>query len=162
MKKIYLIVCFLFAAFFIKAQDIPAWKITDVANYYSKKTDSVYVINFWATSCKPCAAQIPYLQNITNKYGRLKVKLLLVSLDRHGFYPRKVRNFAKKNNFVADIAWLNETDADHFCPVIDNRWNGAVPATLFVNPATGYKKFIETAMREDQFEKELRRAIGKD
>jgi thiol-disulfide isomerase/thioredoxin len=162
MKKISLIISTLFVSFIITAQTIPSRKITDVANYYNKKNDSVYVINFWATFCKPCVAEIPYLQSITKKYSGLKVKLLLVSLDLPAFYPRKVEIFAKKNNFTADIVWLNESDADHFCPVIDKKWSGSMPATLFVNATTGYKKFIESSMSEEQFEKELRIAIGKD
>jgi thiol-disulfide isomerase/thioredoxin len=162
MKKISLIIFSLFVYFFIKAQSIPAWKITDVANYYNKKNDSIYIINFWATFCKPCVAEIPYLQSITKKYAGQKVKLLLVSLDLPAFYPRKIESFAKKNNFTADIVWLNESDADHFCPVIDKKWSGSMPATIFVNAATGYKKFIESGMSEEMFEKELRNAIRKD
>ncbi len=160
MKKISLIVFTLFVSFFTKAQTIPSWKITDVANYYSKKTDSVFIINFWATFCKPCVAEIAYLQSISKKYELQKVKLLLVSLDLPAFYPGKIESFAKKNNFTADVVWLNESDADHFCPVIDKKWSGSIPATLFVNTATGYKKFIESEMNEMEFEMELKNAIG--
>ncbi|MEJ7586473.1 MAG: redoxin domain-containing protein [Ferruginibacter sp.] len=145
----------------IKAQSLPAWKINDVVNYYNKQTDSVYVINFWATYCKPCVAEIPYLQRITGKYASQKVKLLLVSLDLPAFYPLIIQRFAKKNNFTAGVVWLNETDAGVFCPVIDKDWSGSIPATIFVNAATGYKKFIKSAMSESQFELELKKAIGK-
>ncbi|MEO6730991.1 MAG: TlpA disulfide reductase family protein [Ferruginibacter sp.] len=135
-------------------------KIAEVKSYYSKKTDAVYVINFWATFCKPCIAEIPYLQSISKKYESKKVKLLLVSLDLPVFFPDKIRSFAKKNNFTADIAWLNESDADYFCPVIDKKWSGSIPATLFVNAATGYKMFVENEMSNEQFESELKMAIA--
>ena len=159
MKKIGLTILIASFSFFAKSQNISSWKIEDVVNHYSKSTDSVYVVNFWATFCKPCVAEIPYLQSISSKYRNQKVNLLLVSLDLPAFYPDKIRTFAKNNNFTAQIAWLNESDADHFCPMIDKKWTGSIPATVFVNAATGYKKFIESSMTEEQFEMELKEAI---
>lgn len=160
MKKICLVSLLLLATLFIRAQAIQAWKITDVVNYYSKKSDSIYVINFWATFCKPCVSEIPYLQSITEKYKDKKVKLLLVSLDLASYYPAKIAAFAKKNNFYSDIRWLNESNADYFCPIIDKKWSGAIPATLFVNAKTGYKNFFEAELSAGQFEAELKKAIG--
>ncbi len=160
MKKNAFTTIILLVSFFTNAQSVAAWKIKDVANYYSKGNDSIYIVNFWATYCKPCIAEIPYLQNISNRYKYQKVKLLLVSLDLPTFYPGKIESFAKKNNFTADIVWLNESDADYFCPVIDKKWSGAIPATIIVNTANGYKKFIESEMSEGQFEIELKKAIG--
>ena len=159
MKKIGLTLLITSFSFFAKSQSIPSWKIEDVINRYSKSTDSVYVVNFWATFCKPCVAEIPYLQSISSKYLNQKVNLLLVSLDLPAFYPGKIGNFARTNNFTAPIVWLNESDADHFCPMIDKKWTGSIPATVFVNAATGYKRFIESSMTEEQFEIELKEAI---
>ncbi len=144
------------------AQKIRSLKIEEVADFYATKKEGVYVVNFWATFCKPCMAEMPYLQSISKKYSSQDVNLLLVSLDLPSFYPRKIKQFAKENKFTAPVVWLNETDADHFCPVIDKSWSGAIPATLFVNASTGYKKFVEGSLTEEQFEKELRITIGKD
>ncbi len=144
----------------VQAQNIPSWKITDVEQLMNK-SDSVLVISFWATFCKPCIEEIPYLQSISNKYKDEKVKLLLVSLDLAAFYPNTIEAFAKKHNFNSQIVWLNETDADHFCPKIDKSWSGAIPATLIINNKTGYKKFVEEQMKPEVFEMELKKAIGK-
>src|SRR5207344_1215669 len=105
MKKNSLLLFLIFVGFTGKAQNIPTWKIEDVANYYTKANDSIYVINFWATFCKPCIGEIPYLESISKKYERQKVKLLLVSLDLPAFYPDNIRRFAQKNNYTSDIAW---------------------------------------------------------
>ncbi len=162
MKKIKLILVVSAFSTVLKAQIIPSWRITDVVNYYSKKTDTIYVINFWGTFCKPCVAEIPYLQAISKKYAAQKVKLLLVSLDLPAYYPERIKLFAKKNNITASIAWLNETDADYFCTLIDKSWSGSIPATLFVNSKKGYRKFLEAELSAEQFEKELKLAIGED
>lgn len=160
MKKMQLCTCFLALSFLVNAQLIPSWKIADVVKYYGKKSDSVYVINFWATFCKPCVAEIPYLQRITEKYQSQKVKLILVSLDLASYYPGLIRKFAAKNNIKADIVWLNETDADYFCGQVDKKWSGSLPATLFVNTRSGSRSFFEESLSEGKFEEELKKIIA--
>ncbi len=43
--------------------------------------DTLYVVNFWATWCKPCVAELPYFEEAGEKYKSEKIKVLLVSLD---------------------------------------------------------------------------------
>jgi len=160
MKKIYLLIISALFCLQVKPQKIASWKIKDVVNYYSKKSDTVYVVSFWATFCRPCVGEIPFIQDITKKYNDKKVKLLLVSLDLPGYYPGKIAAFAKKNGITASIVWLNETDADYFCNMIDKKWGGSIPATIIVNAGTGYKKFFEQEFKPDEFERELKLAIG--
>lgn len=141
------------------AQNIPSWKIKDVVRY-AEESDSVLVINFWATFCKPCIEEIPYLESISKKYINQKVKVLLVSLDLPSYFPAKIKSFVKKNNYSSHIVWLNETNADYFCPMIDKSWSGSLPTTYIVNTKKGYKKLIEDKMSPQQFEAELKKALG--
>ncbi|MFT3980926.1 MAG: TlpA disulfide reductase family protein [Ferruginibacter sp.] len=143
------------------AQQIPEWKITDVEKYMKSGKDEVLVINFWATFCKPCVAEIPSFIEVTDRYKDQNVKLLLVSLDLPSFYPKKIVDFAKKHNFNTNIVWLNETNADYFCPKIDVKWSGSIPATLIINPKTGYKRFFEEEIEKDKFEAAVKEALGK-
>ena len=142
-----------------KGQTIASWKVIKLQDYISK-SDSVLVINFWATFCKPCAEEIPYFQTIVDKYKDQKVKLLLVSLDLKDEFPDKIKAFAVKNNYTNQIVWLNETNADYFCPKVDKAWMGGIPSTLIINPKTGYRKFFEQQLRAEEFEKELKKAIN--
>ena len=163
MKKILLNIIFLFSivSFSVAQTSIPKWKITDVQKYMNSGKDEVLVINFWATFCKPCVAEIPSFIEITNKYKDQNVKLLLVSLDLPSFYPKKVAAFAKKNNWNANIVWLEETNADYFCPKIDPKWSGSIPATLIINPKTGYRKFFEEEIEKEKFEAAVKEAMGR-
>lgn len=161
MKTFFAVIISLSLCSAAHAQKIPAWKITDVINYYSQKNDSIYVINFFATWCRPCIAEMPHLQSITKKYADKKVKLMLVSLDFATFYPGKIMSFAKRKRIKADIAWLDETDADYFCSAVDKRWSGSIPATIIVNAATGYKEFYEQQFMKREFEEALKKAFDK-
>jgi hypothetical protein len=95
------------------------------------------------------------------KHAKDSVKLLLVSLDLHEDYP-KIKPFVAKKKFSAPVVWLNETNADYFCPKVDTSWSGAIPATLFVNNKTGYRKFYEGQVKEEKFEKEIMAILGKN
>lgn len=141
------------------SQSIPKWKMDDVVKSFSKNNDTVYVVNFWATFCKPCIAEIPDFIRIVEKYKTQKVKLLLVSLDLPVFYPAKIAAFAKKNHYNTQIVWLNETNADHFCPMIDAKWSGAIPSTIIVNNKTGYRKFVEDQVSAADFEAAIKEAL---
>ncbi len=161
MKRLIIFIAVISFAAVSYGQTIPKMKMADVVRSFSNTSDTVYVVNFWATFCKPCVGEIPGFINMANKYAGQKVKLLLVSLDLPDYYPAKIKNFVKKNHFNTNIAWLSETNADVFCPMIDKKWSGAIPATIIVNGKTGYKKFFEDEMTAAQFEKELKLAIAK-
>ena len=160
MKKLIAALMFLIAGFGSQAQNIDKWNITDVEQYISQHPDEVLVINFWATFCKPCVAEIPSFISITDKYKAAGVKLLLVSLDLPSYYPKKVASFASKHQFNTKIVWLDETDADYFCPKVDIKWSGSIPATLIVYGKTGYRKFFEEEIDAASFERELKAALA--
>ncbi len=80
-------------------------------------------------------------------------------MDLKESYPEKIISFAAAHNYTAQIVWLNETNADYFCPKVDKAWSGAIPSTLFYNKKTGYKKFVEEQMKPEQFEIELNKAL---
>jgi thiol-disulfide isomerase/thioredoxin len=159
VKAWFLTGLILFSSFFANAQTIQKIKMKELAAY-AATSDSVLVINFWATFCKPCVEEIPYLLNICKKYKGKKVKLLLVSLDQPSEYPVKLRAYVKKHKFAAVNFWLAETDADYFCPQIDKKWSGSIPATLVVNKAKDYRSFFEQPFKEAEFEAVLKTALG--
>jgi thiol-disulfide isomerase/thioredoxin len=160
IKKILFLCTFLVFVMAANSQTIPKWKMKDVVKSYSAKNDTTYVVNFWATFCKPCNEELPDFIRLAEKYKKQKVKLLLVSLDLPSYVAVRLPAFIKKNNYKTNHVWLNETDADIFCPLIDPKWSGAIPATIIVNNKTGYKKFTEDQISPADFEKYLNEAIG--
>lgn len=159
MKRNFLLILFTLFLAFAHAQDIPKLKITQLDSIILQSKTPL-LINFWATFCKPCMEEIPYFQRLGEKYKDQGVKVLLVSLDMKDAYPSKIKSFMKRQQITAPVAWLDETNADYFCPRINSSWSGAIPATLFVNNAKGYRKFTESAMTEDVLEQEIRALLG--
>jgi thiol-disulfide isomerase/thioredoxin len=154
-KLIYSIVFIVSLSHTLSAQEIVKWKLDDLKAAI-KDADKPTVINFWATFCKPCIEEIPYFQQIVKKYDSAGVRLILVNLDMKEAYPSKIRSFANKRKFTAPIKFLDETNADLFCPAVDQSWSGAIPASLFINNKTGYRKFFEEQLTKEQLENEIK------
>jgi len=142
------------------AQQIQKIKIK-VLTDLTATSDSVLIINFWATFCKPCVEEIPDLIKLAKKYKKEKASLYLVSLDLEDYYPEKIKKFVAKKKYAAKIAWLDESNADYFCPLIDASWSGGIPATLFINNKTGYKKFYEKQLSATEIEVAIKAALQK-
>jgi thiol-disulfide isomerase/thioredoxin len=161
MKKLVklFIIIFLLSGFQSSAQSVAKWKIGELENYIKQSAKPV-IVNFWATFCKPCVEEIPYFQKLVKKYEKEGIELLLVSLDLKDAYAN-IPSFAAKHKFNSKIVYLNETNADLFCPKIDEKWSGAIPASLLINNKTGYKKFFEEQIPENKLEGEIKALIAK-
>ena len=142
------------------SQEIKKMKITDLEKVI-KESSTPLIVNFWATYCIPCIEEMPHFLRLADKYKKDSVRLLLVSLDLQDAYPAQIEAFVKKRRIHAPMAWLDESDADYFCPKVDSTWSGAIPATLFVNNDNNYRRFIEEQLSEERLEKEIMAILGK-
>ena len=131
------------------SQEIKRVKIDDLEKIIAE-TKSPLIVNFFATWCKPCVEELPYFLQEFSTHKNDSLQLLMVSLDFKDFYPQKILSFAKKRKIIAPIVWLDETNADVFCPKIDSAWSGAIPASLFINSSKGFKSFYDGQISHEQ------------
>ncbi|OJV99712.1 MAG: hypothetical protein BGO52_13060 [Sphingobacteriales bacterium 44-61] len=136
------------------AQKVAKVKVTELEKMITESRTPL-IINFWATYCKPCIAEMPHFEKLGAKYKEKGLTVVFVSLDMEDDYPVKVDSFVAKRKLQNKVLWLDETNADYFCPKIDPKWSGAMPATLFVNNTKSYRRLLEEELTEEELEKEI-------
>ena len=150
---------FSLALSYARAQQIPAIKASELMDLATHSEKNVVVINFWAIFCKPCLAELPGFVAAREHFRDSSVAFFFVSLDFKEDYPHKVLEIAESKHIAKESFWLNETNADLFCPVIDRSWSGAIPATLIINKKTGYRFFVEEELAAEQIESHISESL---
>lgn len=158
MKKISLILFIALLSSALQAQTIRKIKMNDLLKRIDT-TSVPLVVNFWATWCGPCVRELPWFEKNVAAMKEKKIKLLLVSLDYAGDYPKGIAAFAKRNGIVSEIIWLDETNPDDFCPKLDKRWQGTIPVSLMVNHTKNYRQFYNQQLPEPKLLQELNKLV---
>lgn len=125
-------------------------RFDQIASIIKAKSDRIQVINFWATWCAPCVKELPYFQALENRNDP-SVKITLVSMD----YVDKLQNvnsFISKKRITSEVLILDDLDYNSWIDRVDESWGGAIPATLFINPETGERKFVEKELKDGELE----------
>jgi thiol-disulfide isomerase/thioredoxin len=98
--------------------------------------NTTLVINFWATWCAPCVAELPHFETLRKNYHDNNVEVLLVSLDFKSQLKKRFIPFLEKNNLLSEVILFADQDANAWIPRIHEAWDGAIPATLVVRGKT--------------------------
>lgn len=92
------------------------------------KQHPILVMNFWATWCEPCVAEIPLLMRVERKHRN--ITLVGISMDERA-NEQKVRDFIKQHKMDYSIYLRRGAeDFEAMVNAIDPGWIGAIPATF--------------------------------
>ena len=151
---IYWLFSILIQGIFPKVEEHPWWLVPEqdslsvqVVNYNElkpllhSKSDTTYVVNFWATWCAPCVQELPFFLELDSIYRDHPFKLILVSLDFKKDYIRKLEPFVRENDIGDHVVVLEDNRANFWIGDIDAGWSGAIPATLVYRG--GQRTFFE-------------------
>ncbi len=94
----------------------------------------VVLVNFWATYCKPCRAEMPALEKLAAKLKARGFALITISNDEADKQPLALKALAEYG-VAGPTYWRKTADEDKFCDAIDPNWGGALPALFLYNRA---------------------------
>ncbi|MGM0378026.1 MAG: TlpA disulfide reductase family protein, partial [Bacteroidota bacterium] len=110
-----------------------------------KSNDTTYVVNFWATWCKPCVKEIPDFIKVASEMKDEKVRFIFVSLDFPGQVDSRVIPFIREHGMEQEkVILLNDPDSNSWIEKVNPGWSGAIPATVIYNADS--RKFVEGSL----------------
>ncbi len=116
----------------------------------NQNNDSVYVINFWATWCKPCIEELPLFEKLRQDDRFEDINVYLISLDFMKNKQSILIPFIKNNDMKNQVIHLYEPDANKWINKVDPDWSGAIPATLIYSAEK--RVFLEGKITYKQLE----------
>lgn len=143
----------LIAGLFTTAQEdqVEVIEFKDLKEYMNRSDNQLYVINFWATWCKPCVKELPYFNRLQKTYADEEVQVMLISLDFTSNLASKVRPFVKERDLAPEVKLLDQPNGDAWIRAISEDWSGAIPATLLVrNGNSPVRSFHEKSFTYDE------------
>src|SRR5690606_9944965 len=135
-------------------QAAPAWKLRDLDG---REVDSaqfkgkVVVVDFWATWCGPCIAEIPGYIDMQKKYGDQGLVIVGISVDQKS--ATEVKEFAASKGINYTIVMSDDRVTDDFGGV------QVIPTTFLINREGRIVHAKKGAMDHADYEKLVLKAL---
>lgn len=102
---------------------------SEISSLFQQQRDTTYLINFWATWCKPCREELPLLQRLAQEREGQALQVVLISLDTEEGAIARIPAFLQEA--APDLPAIVLTDeGQEWGKTIDRAWNGSLPTTI--------------------------------
>lgn len=139
------------------AQPLPKLDLQDMQGGHHKLEDykgKVIVLNFWATYCVPCVAELPLLNEMQKRY-KDKIIVLAASLDDE-LDRDKLQPFLHKHNADDLTLFIGAS----FETLEDFGLAQILPGTIFIDAEGKIVGKVEGALKRDDLEHRLAQMTG--
>ncbi len=101
---------------------------------FNQNDGRTYVINFWATWCRPCLTELPYFEQLAKETSRNDLQVIMVSLDKPQDIRGKLKEFVEDRPLQLPVVSFTDNNYNGWLYRVDQNWRGgSIPVTLFYN-----------------------------
>jgi len=111
----------------------------------------VVLIDFWATWCAPCVAELPHIKRAYEKYADEGLVIIGISFDRDA---ETVRRFVTRHQLPWPQIWAEHGNKN---PLAIAYGVGGIPANFLIDP---YGKLIAKDLRGQKFLQAVEKEIN--
>ncbi len=136
------------------ALSAPPWQLPDLAGQTVSSEQfkgKVVVVDFWATWCPPCVAEIPGYIALQKKYAAQGLVIIGISMDRRG--PAAVQRFTAARGINYTIVMGDDASAEAFGGI------EALPTTFLINRQGDIVHQKIGAVATEEYEKLVQQAL---
>jgi thiol-disulfide isomerase/thioredoxin len=140
----------------------PAVEVIDVKKLkeiINNRNGKPLLVNVWATWCVPCREEFPELVKITDKFGD-RVDMIGISVDFPEEKDSKVVPFLKEQKVEFKNYIIKVVEPEDFINLLNEDWNGAVPATFIYDKKGAQKEFLLGKQSYSDFENGVKKIIN--
>lgn len=112
-----------------KGHRLGIYNFEQLSPLFERQNDTTYIINFWATWCKPCLEELPAFTQAAEKFAGEKVQFFFVSLDMPRHLKSRLIPYLNQNPLPGKVLVLDDVNMNEWIPKVDEDWGGAIPVT---------------------------------
>jgi len=135
----------------------PDFQLTQINKYNEVETIQLsdlrgkgVMLNFWATWCKPCEREMPYMQELYPRYKELGVEIVAVSLDSTELVV---------DRFIDEYDLTFPIPHDTTGEVRDLYKVGPIPSTFFIDSKGEIVEYVSGELSLERLEGYLRNIL---
>lgn len=107
-------------------------KIEEVKVLLANESKNYRLINVWATWCGPCVVEFPSFVDMNRMYRNREFEMISITLDALDRKTNALNFLIKKQASMKN--YIFNGDKYQFIEVLDKKWEGSLPYTLFIAP----------------------------
>jgi thiol-disulfide isomerase/thioredoxin len=110
-----------------------AIKMDEIQELVQHHDSEILVVNFWATWCAPCVAELPYFAAADDTFRDKGVRIVGLSLDNFTYEAewQQISAATMKERGVRYANFAVDADPEQFVRWFAEEWSGAIPATFY-------------------------------
>jgi len=136
-------------------QIAPGFELRDLNGKEVKLSDfrgKAVVLNFWATWCSPCRAEIPWFEDFQKQYGPQGLQVIGVAMDDSGH--AKIAEFAKQMGMNYPVLFGREAVGQEYGGV------DFLPSTFYIDRQGRITDSVAGIIERKDIENKLKVALG--